>query len=372
VEGGVASVVFNLLEYFNGSPSNIRVILLSNHDKQQLKRHFRCAEVIHINISHKKTLYRRCKLIRKYINKDDIIISNDGGLELDTIRLMNLKNPVTYIMHGDFDYYYKCIEKNIDIINSIITVSEYINRQIKDSYPLFNGVIETIYFPIPQVPNQPNTAILKNHDTIKVIYTGALIERKGIHLFEKIVENLKELKVNFQFTIIGTGPLIEKVKTLVTHNKEVNYLGQKSNEEILKLLPSYDILILPSSAEGLPVSIVEAMKAGLAIVASNIKSGIPELVQDGITGYKAELNNCRAFAIAIHKLQSDINHLEDLKIKAKQLANRMFDPCTQTNQYFAFFNGTPKNRLRRRASVIELLLAYLPDKYRTYFQNLFL
>ena len=66
-------------------------------------------------------------------------------------------------------------------------------------------------------------------------------------------------------------------------------------------LPQLDVLVQPSRADNLPLSILEAMAAGLPVVGSRV-GGIPELIVDGVTGFVVEPESPRALADALERL----------------------------------------------------------------------
>ena len=66
-------------------------------------------------------------------------------------------------------------------------------------------------------------------------------------------------------------------------------------------LPELDVLVQPSRADNLPLSILEAMAAGLPVVGTRV-GGIPELIVDGVTGFVVEPESPRALADALEQL----------------------------------------------------------------------
>ena len=91
---------------------------------------------------------------------------------------------------------------------------------------------------------------------------------------------------------IGDGPdraALERQIAEADLSDRVELLGQRPRDEVIELLGSSDVLVAPSvptrggKREGIPVVLMEAMSAGLPVVASAL-SGIPELVADGVTG----------------------------------------------------------------------------------------
>ena len=85
-------------------------------------------------------------------------------------------------------------------------------------------------------------------------------------------------------------------------SEKVQFLGYQNN--ILEILRSMDIFILPSLWEGMPNAILEAMAAGLPVVATNV-GGTPEVVVDGETGFLVPPRDPEALANAIKLLIDD-------------------------------------------------------------------
>lgn len=90
---------------------------------------------------------------------------------------------------------------------------------------------------------------------------------------------------DFVLLVAGRGEQLESLEEEARSlgiERNVRFLGFR--EDVPALLDAIDVFVLPSVSEGLPVSILEAMARGKAVVASNI-GGIPEVVKDGMTGY---------------------------------------------------------------------------------------
>jgi glycosyltransferase involved in cell wall biosynthesis len=103
-------------------------------------------------------------------------------------------------------------------------------------------------------------------------------------------------KFDFLFAIIGSGPLEQslrlKVKSLKLEDKII-FTGAIPNAA--KYLKAFDVFVLPSEKEGLPYTIIEAMAAGLPIVASRV-GGIPEMIKDGVNGFLINPHDPEALA----------------------------------------------------------------------------
>lgn len=108
-----------------------------------------------------------------------------------------------------------------------------------------------------------------------------------------------------KFILAGEGETKKRVIKLITSlgiNANFDLLGDV--KDVRQILSKLSVFVLASHTEGLPVSILEAMALGLPVVASKV-GGIPELVEDGITGILIEPNHPEEFAAAIIQLLSN-------------------------------------------------------------------
>ena len=111
--------------------------------------------------------------------------------------------------------------------------------------------------------------------------------------------------VDFEALLVGDGPERAAVEEEVRRfgiESTVRLLGERS--DVPELLGTAEIFVLSTRSEGLPLSILEAMAAGLPVVASNV-GGVPELVIDGETGLLVPAGDPRSLAAAIERLLED-------------------------------------------------------------------
>ncbi len=126
---------------------------------------------------------------------------------------------------------------------------------------------------------------LAKHDNFKykLICCGTINYRKGHRIImEALARVKKEVLPLIHITCVGDGAErieLEEFARINGIEKNVAFIGARPNEEIYKYLAESNIYILMSKNEGLPISIIEALRAGLGVISTNV-AGIPELVND--------------------------------------------------------------------------------------------
>ncbi|OGY47728.1 MAG: hypothetical protein A2840_01045 [Candidatus Buchananbacteria bacterium RIFCSPHIGHO2_01_FULL_47_11b] len=141
---------------------------------------------------------------------------------------------------------------------------------------------------------------------------------KGIDHLIDAMAILKKQQIACLLALIGNGPQRSKIETKISRlelTDTVLLLGQ--HEEAEKLLLAFDIFVLPSVKEGLPFSLLDAMAAGVPVVATAV-GGIGEVIQNGVNGFLVEPANPSALAIALSKLSRDMNNTRALATRAQK------------------------------------------------------
>ncbi len=141
----------------------------------------------------------------------------------------------------------------------------------------------------------------------RLLFVGRLAAVKGLPVLFSVLGKLREGHPDLHLTLVGDGPerkdLAQQVQDLGLADC-VTFAGYRSQTEVADLLGETDILILPSFAEGVPVVLMEAMAATVPVITTQI-AGIPELVEDGISGALVPPGDANALASQIDKLLGD-------------------------------------------------------------------
>ncbi|MGA7507534.1 MAG: glycosyltransferase [Erwinia billingiae] len=148
------------------------------------------------------------------------------------------------------------------------------------------------------------------HSPLRILSVARLTEKKGLGIAVDACKYLKAAGADFKYTIIGYGDMEEELRnTIRTSNLEdcVELVGFKPQEEIKRYLDESDIFLLPSltaadgDMEGIPVALMEAMAVGLPVV-STLHSGIPELIENNVSGWLAPEGDAKALSEILLKL----------------------------------------------------------------------
>ncbi len=152
---------------------------------------------------------------------------------------------------------------------------------------------------------------------INILSVGRLVEKKGFEFGIRAVAILlkKHPQLPIRYSIVGEGELrnhLEKVIENLGVSNKVKCLGPITQNEVKKLMMDAHLFILPSitaengDQEGIPVVLMEAMAAEMPVI-STFHTGIPELIQNGQSGFLVPERDIDALA---HRLKDLIDHPE--------------------------------------------------------------
>jgi glycosyltransferase involved in cell wall biosynthesis len=174
-----------------------------------------------------------------------------------------------------------------------------------------------------------------DEDTVIILSIGELIIRKN-HV--TALKSLADVKDSFIFLICGVGELEKKLKHLAEElelQDKVKFLGFRN--DIPELCNIADIFFFPSFQEGLPVSLMEAMAAGLPVVCSKIRGNV-DLIEDGKGGFLNSPKDIIGFSESINKLFTDITLRTKMGAYNKQRINS-FDKESIKKRMFEIYSS---------------------------------
>jgi glycosyltransferase involved in cell wall biosynthesis len=244
--------------------------------------------------------------------------ASNGSFYRKSIALLiaktHAKKTIMHIHGGGFkEFYNSSLLKNIFIkpilksADQVICLSdvwyEYFSKQLQ----LKNAVV--LPNPIAMPHNQVKEKITNR---IELIYFGAVVSTKGIFdLVNYLTTNRYFIEGKILLHVCGEGDL-EKLRSIVELHQiyeQVIIHGWISGSTKSKLFQQADVFILPSFAEGLPMSILEAMSFGKPIIATNV-GGVPSLVHPQYNGWLYAPNKIQDLTQVFEELFSNLDLLK--------------------------------------------------------------
>lgn len=296
------------------------------------EEHIRIIKIKHDPIKGFSWWFLR-KKIERIINDE---VRNNGLQILEApdwtgiTAFMKIDCPVVVKLHGSDTYFchienrkrkYKnyLLEKTaLKNADGVVSVSKYTAELTSELFCL-KKKIEVIYngIDIDSFSSQPSGT--KNNDRT-LLYFGTLIRKKGMlelpYIFNRVIEKVPNAKlylVGGDSADITTGSdstwILMKRLFSDTAIKSVYYLGKVPHEEIKKHIEASTVCVFPSFAEAFPISWLEAMASGKAIVGSD-RPWAKEMIDEGITGLLEDPKNHDQYASKIVYLLKN-NQLAD-------------------------------------------------------------
>jgi glycosyltransferase involved in cell wall biosynthesis len=146
-------------------------------------------------------------------------------------------------------------------------------------------------------------------DAVVVGGVGRLSTEKNPHLFVELAARVTRGRQRVLFVLVGDGPAMRDLRALVVSlGLGDRLLLPGAREDVSRLLPAFDVFVSTSNTEGMPNAVMEAMAAGLPVVATRV-GGTEEVVEEGETGFLVEAGDLGALADRTGRLLDD----EDLR-----------------------------------------------------------
>jgi starch synthase (maltosyl-transferring) len=183
------------------------------------------------------------------------------------------------------------------------------------------------------------------------IFVGRLDPQKGLKRLLDAATQVAAKSADWHLAIVGDGPdrgwLIERIASMdatVSITGRVRWLGRRS--DIPGLLKSADLLVLPSLWEGMPNVVLEAMAAGLPVVATKVE-GTEDLVRPGQTGWLVPPGDSEALTVALLEASQDAGRCRTYGQAGRQRIEESFTPQQVVASYESLWAGLLGYRIGR-------------------------
>jgi glycosyltransferase involved in cell wall biosynthesis len=327
--GGISSVIQNLIAYSENPFLENHIIYTINLDENP---NFKVANIpgaVSQKIFYYSAdwnIYKTCKRLCDLLpDKNAVLIAHDW-LELAMVSNLGLRNPVVQFIHGAYPYYYDLAEKCSNYVDLFIVVAETIAQQLIGKIPLRKSDIQYLRFPVADFKKHRTDSVQE----FTIVFVGRCEEGKGYFLLPKIEEYLKQNRIKVKWEIVGLGSENKKLQVIWPESSDITFHGEISSVKLNSIYSKSNIIILPSRAEGMPLSVIEAMKVGVIPIVNDLECGLKEIIIDDISGFRVKNNSVLEYVRIISDLYSSPEKVNELSVSVSKLSLDLFDPVVNT------------------------------------------
>lgn len=193
--------------------------------------------------------------------------------------------------------------------------------------------------------NKTASDIFRDAGEIRLGVIGRLTEQKGLfYLFKAFAGLVNEEKLKLHLYVIGEGYYLDKLKQAVDEFKireNVTFTG--FCKDMGSVFSELDLAVMPSLSEGLPITLLEAMAAGVPVIATAV-GGIPSLIKDGSVGRLVPPRDAEALAVAIAELAASKELRNEISINAKRWIDERYSIQNTIEGYQSFYSELYEQR----------------------------
>lgn len=289
--------------------------------------------------------------LAKLLRKEDIVILHSHGMPaLFDGAISSLLWQVPIYLHtfhfGNYPFlrrrrYFWGEKLCSKIPEFLVAVSNQQREKLIYYYNISPNRITTIHNGVEENLCVGNKLIIKQkrdelkiHDGVIVIGTvGVLSKQKGIkYLLDAARVVVKSVR-NVKFVIVGDGRLKEELERKTEDlNLQEHVLFTGYRNDINDLLLAFDVFIMSSLWEGLPLALLEAMAAGKPIVSTNVGDN-SQIIDDGASGYLVPPGDSEKLADAILKIVNDKSKISTMGDVALKIYRNNFNAQKMVQNY---------------------------------------
>jgi sugar transferase (PEP-CTERM/EpsH1 system associated) len=238
------------------------------------------------------------------------------------------------------------------------STASYLRQKIKVPPPriaqIYNGVDSSRFHPAGKnrdvVPHPgfsgPGLFVIGTVGRMQDVKDQLTLARAFLKLMRAMPDGDRRLRL----VMVGDGPLREKVRALLDEAGVGEHVWLPGNrDDVASIMRSFDLFVLPSLAEGISNTVLEAMASGLPVLATDV-GGNPELIQSGVTGTLVPRGDPESMARAIRVYAESIELCRLHGIEARRTIERKFGMEAMVNAYMTVYDSLlARNASRARS-----------------------
>ena len=256
---------------------------------------------------------------------------------------------VVGIVHSDDAQHYDHARRMGKTWNAAVAVSEAVADRVRHMRIVESSRLSVIPYGVDSAQTQ---VARPDREEIRLIYTGRLdANQKRVADLLGIAAALAHRGVQFTLTIVGAGPERAKLEQEIAArglSPRVRMLQPMDNRRVLEMCAESDVVVLTSAYEGMPISILEAMGQGCVPVMSDIASGVPELIRDGVNGFVVPVGSIEQYASLIEQLAASRETRQRMSLEAwRTVSDGPYRIEVMTGRYIELFERVEREMSAR-------------------------
>lgn len=342
-KGGVYHVVKNLVTYSESDKINNHIIYVIETESFPGWIHNPIegvASELIFRYSRYENLNHVFKRLASTFSSRHILVAHDW-FELGLVSHLGLTNPIVFLIHGCYAYYYDLYHKHKVNIDLALSVSKFST----DLLSAHGDVDKKIIF--YRVPVRDFNSRLKSFDklSIAVIAEDLNDPNKGLEKIKLINKELKKFSIPVEWHFAGSGFTKEELSTWWGSDFNIPfYYGYVPQDLLQSFYDKANIYLLPSQNEGVPVSLIEAMKAGCIPFVAIWGRNVEDVVIDGYTGCILEDSQPETYTKLLVDLFSNKGKAQIISQNASLVAITKYNLSSQIFEFENYLQGLPTRK----------------------------
>jgi len=264
-------------------------------------------------------------------------IHGEHGRDVDDLDGTNTRRQIVRRLYKPFVHQYIVVSQDL---------GSYLQHKIgvppSRIAQIYNGVDSTLFHPAGEVrdvvPNPnfsgPGRFVIGTVGRMQDVKDQLTLARAFVRLMQAIPGAEQRLRL----VMVGEGPLRERARILLAEAGVEEYVwlpGERN--DVARIMRSFDLFVLPSLAEGISNTILEAMASGLPVLATAV-GGNPELIQAGVTGTLVPRGDPESMARAIRAYAESTELCRRHGIEARRMIERKFGMEAMVGAYMTIYD----------------------------------
>jgi len=302
-----------------------------------LVRLWRLLRRLHPDIVHTRNIGALEAMLPAALAGVPVRIHGEHGRDVDDLDGINTRRQIILRLHKPFVHQYIALSQDL---------ASYLRHKIGVSpsniAQIYNGVDCTLFHPAGAYDDTAPHPDFSGPGHFVIGTVGRMQEVKDqvtlARAFVRLMQALPGAEQRLRLIMVGDGPLRERVRALLAEAGVDQFAWLPGRrDDVARIMRSFDLFVLPSLAEGISNTILEAMATGLPVLATAV-GGNPELVREGETGILVPREDPERMAIALRAYAENTELCRRHGTEARRTVETKFGMEAMVNAYMTIYD----------------------------------